>query len=373
MRIAVNTRLLLKGKLDGIGGFTHQTLKRITKAHPEHEFIFLFDRPFDKGFIYAPNVTGRVVFPPTRHAVLWYLWFEWAIPGVLKEIKPDLFLSPDGWVSLRSDVPTVNVIHDLNFINHPEFLPRYLQWYYKYFFPRFAKKSKRLATVSEFSKKDIVQKYGIAPELIDVVYNGVSEVFKPCSGTEKETIKKELSDGLPYFMFVGMIHPRKNLVNLFKAFDQFRKNHGLPHKLLIAGERKWWTGEIAESFDTMEYKEDVKFFGRVDDELLRKIMCGSEALVYVPFFEGFGIPIIEAMSCNVPVITSDTSSMPEVAGDAALLADPFSVDSIANQMLKLASSDELKKDLIARGSLQHQLFSWDLTAEKLWKTIEKAL
>lgn len=371
MRIAVNTRLLLKGRLDGIGGFAHETLKRITKAHPEHEFIFLFDRPYDQEFIYNSNVSAQVVFPPTRHAILWYIWFEWALPPVLKKIKPDLFLSPDGWLSLSADVPSVPVIHDLNFISHPEFLPYYLQKYYGYFFPRFAKKASRIATVSEFSKKDIIDKFAIPGDRIDVVYNGASDFFYPAAAGEKQRIQKELSDGIPYFMFVGMIHPRKNLVNLFTAFDRFRERSGRPFHLLIAGEKKWWTGDIAESYERMKHKDDVRFMGRVDNPTLRKIMIGSEGLVYVPFFEGFGIPIIEAMKCEVPVITSATTSMPEVAGDAALIADPFSADSIAERMMELASSQSLATKLIASGRLRQQAFSWDKTADSLWKTLEK--
>jgi glycosyltransferase involved in cell wall biosynthesis len=373
MRIAVNVRLLLKGKLEGIGGFAHETLKRITRAHPEHQFIFLFDRPFDEEFIYSDNITPQVIFPPTRHAILWYTWFEWAVPPALKKAKADLFLSPDGWLSLRSKVPTVDVIHDLNFAAHPEFLPKYLQLYYNHFFPRFARKAKRIATVSEYSKQDISNRYHVDKSLIDVVYNGVSDSFYPCSEAERMSYRQELSDGIPYFMFVGLIHPRKNLVNLFKAFDKFRSAHGTRFKLLIAGEKKWWTEDIKSVYEGMTFKDDVKFFGRVDNELLRKIMCGSEGLVYVPYFEGFGIPIIEAMKCEIPVITSNTTSMPEVAGDAALIADPFSVGSISDQMLALASDNTLKKQLIMRGKLRHQAFTWNNTADKLWKTIETAL
>src|SRR5690606_7224010 len=115
MRIAVNTRLLLKGKLEGIGWFTYQTLERIVKQHPEHEFIFFFDRPYDRSFVFASNVTPVVLSPQARHPVLFYLWFELGIPRLLRKYKADLFLSPDGFSSLSTKVPTCLVIHDLAF------------------------------------------------------------------------------------------------------------------------------------------------------------------------------------------------------------------------------------------------------------------
>ncbi len=138
MRIAVNTRLLLKDRLDGIGWFTYETLKRITRLHPEHEFIFLFDQPFDPGFIFSENVRPVVAGPPARHPVLWYLWFERTLPRILEREKAGLFVSPDGYLSLNSRVPSVPVIHDINFLHRPGDLPWSTRYYYNRFFPRYA-------------------------------------------------------------------------------------------------------------------------------------------------------------------------------------------------------------------------------------------
>ena len=125
MRIAVNTRLLLKDKLEGIGWFTFETLSRITKNHPEHDFYFLFDRPYSREFISGKNIHPMVIPPKTRHPILWYVWFEFCIPKILKKIKADLFLSPDGFLSLTSNIPSISVIHDINFEHHPEDLKFY--------------------------------------------------------------------------------------------------------------------------------------------------------------------------------------------------------------------------------------------------------
>ena len=138
MKIAVNARFLLKGKLEGIGWFTHEVLKRVVQNHPEHEFIFIFDRPYHEDFIYGKNVTPIVVPPPARHPILWYIWFEWSVKLVLKKHKPDLFISTDGFLSLSTKVPQLLVIHDLAFEHFPEHLPFKFRYYLRKFTPKFA-------------------------------------------------------------------------------------------------------------------------------------------------------------------------------------------------------------------------------------------
>ena len=143
MVIAVNTRLLLKGKLEGIGWFTYETLKRMTLNHPEHEFIFIFDRPYNKDYVFAENVIPVVIGPAyTASGFCGYLWFEFQIPRILKKYKADVFLSPDGYLSQRTDIPQLGVIHDINFVHRPDDLPWLKAKYYNYFFPKFARLAK---------------------------------------------------------------------------------------------------------------------------------------------------------------------------------------------------------------------------------------
>jgi len=373
LRILVNTRLLLPGRLDGIGWFSHETLSRIVKNHPEHEFIFVFDRQYHPTYIYGPNVTPVVAFPQARHPLLFLIWFEISLPWIMHRYKPDLFLSPDGYVSLSAHIPTLAVIHDLNFEHRPGDLPFFARNYYRFFFKRFARKAKRIATVSEYSRQDISLQYSINPEKIDVVYNGASEGFRPLSRDEIEHTRQNYSEGKPYFLFVGSLHPRKNLINLFTAFDLFKIQTGSSHKLLIAGGRQWWTHELQTSFDKMKYKKDVVFTGRVSDDTLHRLTASAFALTYVSFFEGFGIPIIEAMQSGVPVITSNVTSMPEVAGDAALLANPYDPVTIATAMQQLYYDENLRQSLIGRGFERARLFSWDRSAELLWNSISKTM
>ncbi len=373
MRIAVNTRLLLKGKLEGIGWFTFETLIRMTQNHPEHEFIFIFDRPYDKDFIFAENVTPVVIGPQARHPLLFYIWFDFQIPKVLKKYKADLFLSPDGYLSLRTKVSQLAVIHDINFVHRPDDLPWLIAKYYNYFFPKFARVAKRIATVSFYSKEDIARSFKIDYDKIDVVYDGINQIFEPLLEKEKTRIRKKYTDGAEYFLFVGALHPRKNVSGLLKAFDDFKSETTNNIKLMVVGGEMHKTGDIFETYDNMRFKNDVVFTGRVSTDELHDIFGAALALTFVPFFEGFGIPVVEAMSAGIPVICSNTTSIPEVGGNAVVYADPMKIDQIADAMKKLANDKDLRKELIEKGFEQKNKFSWDETAHLLWLSVKKAL
>lgn len=373
MEIVVNTRLLLKNKLEGIGWFTYETLKRITNKHPDDHFIFLFDRDIDEDFIFADNITPVILSPQARHPFLFYWWFEFSVANLLNKIKPDLFLSPDGYMSLKADCKQLAVIHDICFEHYPNDVSYIVRKYYKHFFPKFAHKATRIATVSQFSKKDIVKQYGINPELIDVVYNGVNAQYKPVSEDVKSNTKLLYTSGNDYFLFVGALHPRKNISRLFQAFDKFKDRLTCSVKLVIVGEKYRWTSDIKRTYINMKHKEDVIFTGRLSNSDLNNVLASALALTYVPYFEGFGIPILEAMSCETPVITSNVTSMPEVAADAALLVDPFSIDSIAGAMIYLYKDEGMRNTLITKGNKRVQDFNWDKTADALWDSMMKTI
>jgi glycosyltransferase involved in cell wall biosynthesis len=369
MRIAVNTRFLLKGKLEGIGVFTHESLQRITRAHPEHEFIFIFDRPYHPSFIYSSNITPVVIPPPARHPLLWYLWFEWALPMVLRKHKPDVLLSPDGYLSLSSNVPTLLVLHDLAFEHYPEYVLGLVGKYYKHYTPKFAQHAKRIATVSEYTKLDVMQLYGLPPTKIDVVYNGIKDVYKPLAPDAQQTVRNQYANGAPYLVYVGSIHPRKNMVRLFQAFDAYKQQTNSPDKLVIIGAKGWQYGDIMATYNAMANKADVVFMGHLEAEQVAGLVASARAMAYVSIFEGFGIPIVEAFASGTPVITSNTSSMPEVAGDAALIVDPTSVAEITAAMCQLYQHPETAEALKQKASVQLQKFSWEQTAQKLWDSL----
>lgn len=370
MRIAVNTRLLLKGKMDGIGWFTAETVRRMAVRHPEHQFFFFFDRKPDPEFIYGPNVTPIVLCPQARHPVLWYLFFEWATPWALKKYKIDLYLSPDGMMPLHLKVPTLTVIHDLNFEHATGNLKTSHQWYMGHYFPRFAHNATRIATVSEYSKRDIADTYKIDSMKIDVVYDGAHSNYRPHNEKEKEAVRQRFTQGCPYIIFISTIIKRKNLANLLLAFDKV-KNHGNNDlKLVVVGSRIWWQDELANAYDHMEHQKDVIMPGHVDPDDLATLLSAAEMLVYPSYFEGFGIPILEAMYAETAVIASNTTSMPEVGGEAALYIDPADPDDIAQAILRLEDRD-LREILIEKGRHQRSQFSWDRTAELLWNSLIK--
>jgi glycosyltransferase involved in cell wall biosynthesis len=369
MRIAVNTRLLLKGKLEGIGWYTHQMLQRIVKNHPEHEFLFIFDRPYDESFVFGPNVKAVVAPPQARHPVLFYLWFEWSVPFLLRRWKADVFLSPDGLGSLSTKVPTCLVMHDLAFEHFPEHLIRVHRMYLRHYSPRFARKAKRIVTVSEFSKTDIAGRYKISPEKIDVTYNGAHDAYQPLLPADREAVKQQYADGHEYFVFAGALHPRKNVVMLLKAFISFKRRQKSGMKLVIVGRMAWKFEELAALRATMEFKDDVKWVGYMGVDELSRVMGAAYALVYASLFEGFGIPILEAMKCGVPGIVSNTSSMPEVIGDAGILVDPTDQGAITGAMEKIYKDEELRATLSRKAIRQAERFSWDRSSEQLWDSI----
>lgn len=371
MKIAVNTRLLLSGKMDGIGWFANETLQRIVRSHPEHDFYFLFDRKYDPSFFFAPNVHPLVLCPQARHPVLWYLFFQFSVKRALKRHRIDLFLSPDGYIPLDTKIPTLSVIHDINFEHSNDYLKPSHQRYMTYFFPQFARYSTRIATVSEFSKHDISTTYNITPDKIDVVYDGAHPGYQPLDQTLRQRTRDQYTQGCPYFIFVSTIIKRKNLATLLTAFDQYKTEHPGQTKLVVVGHRVWWQDELKKAYDNMRHKDDTVFIGRAEPEVLTKLMGSAIALVYPSLFEGFGIPIIEAFQAEIPVITSNTTSMPEVAGDAAILVEPTDANQLAQALHSLDTNLQLREQLVERGRKRRTLFSWEITADKLWQSMMK--
>lgn len=373
MKIAVNTRFLLKEYLEGYGYFIYETFKRITAAHPEHEFIFIFDRPYDQRFVFGSNAKAVVTGPPARHPLLWKLWYDIKIPALLRKYKADVFVSCDGFCSLGTKVPQCLMVHDLAFLHYPSLIPKSHLLYYKRYTPKMLAKAKAITTASAFSKNDIIDQYGVSADKINVVYNAAKEIFVPLTDEEKQATKAKYTGRKEYFIYAGAIHPRKNLVNLLKAFSLFKKRQQSSMKLVLTGRLAWKYDSFVKNLKTYKYRDDVVMTGYVGEEEIKKLIGSAYAMVYPSLFEGFGVPVLEAMQSDVPVITSLNSSMQEIAKEAALYADPESPADIAEKMMLLYKDEKLRSQLIEKGRVTGKQYSWEQSAEHLWQSIEKAM
>ncbi len=371
MKIAVNTRFLLPRQLEGFGWYTHEIARRLVVEHPEDEFLFLFDRPFDTRFVYADNVTPKVIFPPARHPFLWWWWFEQAIPQVLQDWGAEVFFSPDSYLSLRAKTPTVMTVHDLVPLHQPQGIPWMIRKYYQHYLPQFLHRADHILTVSEYVRQDIIQTGGVGEKRVSVAYNGCRDGFIPLEEAEKQLVRQQFSNGQAYFFYTGAIHPRKNIPRLIRAFDQFKSRTGSPAKLLLAGRMAWQTGEVTMAYEQAHGKNDIHFLGYVSEADLFRLTAAALALTYVSMSEGFGLPMLEAMHTDTPVLAANATCLPEVAGEAALLVDPYSEAAISEGLEKLWTDRAFGQQLMEHGRQQREKFSWQLAADQVYNVLQK--
>lgn len=369
MKIAINTRLLLPNRIEGVSRFGYEVIRRMTTRNPEIEFLFLFDRKYDERFVFSDNIRPIVIPPQSRHSILWYLWFHWSIPFALKQHQADLFFSPEFYLSPSLKIPQVPVFHDIAYEHFPEDIPAWAARYYQKYSPIYARAASHILTVSEYTKQDVSKTYEIPEEKISVAYNGASRHFHPVPLPQQQATRDRFAEGMPYFLFVGTIQPRKNIESLLKAFDQFRQQSNEQVKLVLAGRKGWSYDGALEVYENMQSKEDVLFTGYVSDEDLNALYGSALALCFVPHFEGFGIPILEAMHSETAVISANVTAMPEVAGDAAFLVPPKDIDAIARAMGCMFYDEKLRTSYIEKGRIQREKFSWDRAYEAVWKVL----
>ncbi|MEO6330176.1 MAG: glycosyltransferase family 1 protein [Ginsengibacter sp.] len=372
MKIAINCWVLRNKQLDGMGYFTVNTIARLIRIHPDVHFQILCDKNFTENYFDFKNVSKHYIFPPYRHPLLYIFYMEIVVAFFLKKHKPDVFVSADGFLSLLSGTKQLSIIYDINFEHFPKDLKLKNRLYFRFFFNRFARKARRIATISEYSKTDIIKFYKISPNKIDNVSCGINSNFSILPNEKILEIRRQVSNNKPYFFFVGSMHPRKNIRRLLKAFTLFKQKTFSDYKLLIAGHILWSKDEIEKEYNCNPVKDDIFFTGRVNDQELANLLGAAYALSFVPIFEGFGLPIVEAMQSAVPVICSSVTSMPEVAGEAAILVDPYNIEDICDAMVNVyENKDDLRNKLIEKGLKQKQLFTWDRTAKLLWNSIIK--
>jgi glycosyltransferase involved in cell wall biosynthesis len=289
------------------------------------------------------------------------------IPRALAKLRPDLFHGVYWFRYFAPSCPTVLMVHDLSFVSFPAGFHWHEQLIYAYLVKACARKARHLLTVSEFSKVELVEKWAILKERITVTYDGLDKCFRPAKQGASETKPP------PYILYVGNLHPRKNIVRLLEAFTILKNTSSLPHRLRIVGQSAWLAGEIFQKVRESDLAGEIEFTGYISqDELVR---CYQEAAVcvYPSLYEGFGLPVLEAMACGCPVICSKTTSIPEVAGEACCLVDPTSSSDIAGALDSLLSNPAELEKLRARGLQQAKKFTWESCAMTTLEGYSKAL
>jgi len=374
MKIVVDTRLLQKDSQEGYGYFLCEVLKRIVKKYSDHEFIFVFDRSYDAKFLFNKNVTAVITGPGANNPLLWKLWYDVKIPGLLRKHNADIFVSTDGICSLTTKTPQCVVVHDLSFLYYPSFIKMTELFFYKRYFKKILQKANSIIAVSEYIKAVISDQHVVKEEKVIVVHGAAKEIFYPLKENEKEEIKNKYTGGKNYFIYAGDIHPQKNLINLLKAFSGFKKRQKSNWKLVLTGKLDKNYKGFGESIKTYKYRDEVVILTRQLEEKEKAGLIGSAyAFIYPSLKEGFGLAVLEAMNCHIPVLTSPHSAMQEIARDAALYADPTDHKDIADKMMLLYKDESLRNILIEKGKQIAAQYSWDETVDLFWQSILKAI
>ena len=307
-------------------------------------------------------------------------------PKIDKLLKGvDVFFSPHIFFSaLSKNCPSAVTFHDLSFEIHPEFYSRSKNfWHFSMNPKKLAARASKIIAVSESTRDDLVNFYGIESEKIKVIYSGINQESR-IKNQESRILKVKKKYNLPekYILYLGTLEPRKNIIGLIKAFEEFKKSFGNPPspllqrgnlKLVIAGSKGWLCEDIFKAAKNSPVKNDIIFTGFIEDQDKAILYRLAELFVYPSFYEGFGFPPLEAMSCGTPVITSNFSSLPEAVGDAALTVDPYNIDQLARAMKNVLEDEDLKNRLIEKGCERVGKFSWDKCAEETLGVLKSAV
>lgn len=346
----------------GIGRYIRTLLNHITAMDKDNQYCVYLNPPqYERYSFESPNVR-KVRESAGKYGIMEHL----SLPMRAYRDRLDLFHSPHYTLPLLIRTPSVVTVHDLIHLLHPPKKPFNWAYHYaKYMIKVAVERARAVITVSENTKNDLIERIGARPEKISVIHSGVEKIFKPV--LREECLGFLQGEGLPqeYILHVGNHKPHKNILTLIKAFGGIKGRTSC--HLLLCGSEEAHTRAIRRTVREEGLEERVRFLGHRDDDQLVKLYSAATALVFPSLYEGFGFPILEAMACGTPVITSDVSSMKEVAGGAALLINPHDLEGLASAISKLTADPSLRKGLTERGFEQVKRFQWEKTAEKTLK------
>lgn len=356
MKIGIDCRLHYYNRA-GIGRYIRNLVRELPECvTDEMELVLFQSRRERERLSAAPALHRRRVVTPAHHR-----WERWLLAAEIAPRKVDVLHSPDHVAPNRVGWQSVVTVLDLAFLAHPEAYSAASLVYYTQVF-RTLSQAAKVITISDFTRQEVLNRISIAPEKVVTTQLAVDPGYYPRSQSECEDVASRLEVPDSYFLVVGTIEARKNLERLIAAYALLPRK-GRPH-LVFAGGRGYHYDRVLEAVQEYRLEDQVRFLGYVGDEDLPMLYSGAAGLLYPSRYEGFGLPILEAMACGCPVVTSNRGSMAEVAGNAAILVDPNSAESIAHGIADLLDSSSVRAGLIAKGSARVQEFSWRTAAEQ---------
>ncbi|MBA3945821.1 MAG: glycosyltransferase family 4 protein [Herpetosiphonaceae bacterium] len=364
MHFAVNAHLLspVTGyRQAGVSGYIERLLRQLLPLSPTDRWTVYTSAGITPARLAAtPNTTLRPSRLPTTNPLVRILWEQLCAPLLLARDRPSVLFCPLNVVPLAAPCPTVVTIHDLAFLRLPERFRPAKRRYLTLLTSLSVRRARHVITVSDFTRREVIELLHVPPEHVTAIPNGRDETLSPPEPAAVAAFRQRHALPPAFLLFVGTLEPRKNLLTLLRAYAEVRDRIKLP--LIIAGGKGWLYEPIFALVDELELGEHVRFTGYVDQADLPLWYGAATASIYPSLYEGFGFPPLEAMQCGTPVITSNTTSLPEVVGDAALLIDPHDVAALAAALLRIATDPALRADLRARGLARAQHFDWHYTA-----------
>ena len=370
MRIAIDyTAAIRQGA--GIGNYVRSLVDALLAQDSRNQYTLLTSgRPTrEHPFPQAENVRGRTIIIPDRYLNI--LWYRWRLPlyATFFTGQVDIYHGPDFVLPpINSKVRKVVTVHDLAFVEHPEFSVPQLAAYLNKVVPEAVAAADVVAAVSNATSQTLIEHFKTPHEKITIIPNGIRPYFRRISDPILLSATRH-KFGLkhPLVLGVGTLEPRKNHLGLIKAFHKAQSaagNKPRPAILALAGGPGWLYDETEQLIAKLKLENKVRFLGRVTELELITLYSMADVFVFPSFFEGFGVPLVEAMACGAPVITSTTSSLPEVAGDAAVLIDPHNTGQIARAILQVLESEQLRDELRQKGYARAKYFTWPKSASK---------
>ncbi|MBU2229549.1 glycosyltransferase family 4 protein [Patescibacteria group bacterium] len=379
MRIGIDCRNILnqKGEVAGVGHYTYFLVKNILKTDKKNEYFLYFDyKMANKTKEFEQKNVQIKFFPFSQYKR--YMPFSYShmlISAVLIKDKLDVFHAPAYACPLTYPGKIVLTVHDLAIYRHPSWFPSGQSFSTKILVPKSIKKAVRIIAVSKATKRDIMKLFKTPSDKVSVVYEGVvpQKSIGKTKSVSKTIIQRKYKIGEKYLFFIGTIEPRKNLVALIKAYNLLLlKNYKKfkDYDLVIAGKKGWKYEEIFKTIKDQKFNYKIRFLNYVSQEHKVALMKNATCFVFPTLYEGFGLPIAEAMSMGVPVITSKVSSMPEVSGDAALLIDPNKIVDIEKALAKVLANKRLREKMSKAGISQAKKFTWAKAAKETIKVYQ---